>query len=65
MARPLLLLLAFLSLIASDAADSLAANPAPPSCSGQWTIACEVEEAKLKFARLGIPVKLALLDFNI
>lgn len=56
MARSLLLLLAslFLSLdhTASNAVDS---HPAPPSCSDQWSqksIACEVEEAKLKFARL-------------
>ncbi|KAH6833926.1 hypothetical protein C2S53_004728 [Perilla frutescens var. hirtella] len=56
MARSSLLLLAslFLSLdlTTSNAVDS---HSAPPSCSDQWSqksIACEVEEAKLKFARL-------------
>lgn len=52
MARSLLLLLAslFLSLTASN-------DAAPSSCSDHWSqksIACEVEEANLKFAQLGI-----------
>lgn len=60
MARSLLLILPvltslFLSLTASNAVDSPADHPAPSSCSDQWSqksITCEVEEAKLRFARL-------------
>ncbi|KAG6420608.1 hypothetical protein SASPL_117143 [Salvia splendens] len=57
MARSLLLLLAsfFLSLTASNAVDFPAGTVSLPSCSdhgSQKSIACAVEEAKLKFALL-------------
>lgn len=61
MARSLLLLLSvltsLLSLTALNTVDSPADHPASSSCSDQWgqkSVACEVEEAKLRFARLGI-----------
>ncbi|KAL1562659.1 hypothetical protein AAHA92_05220 [Salvia divinorum] len=70
MARSLLLLLAslFLSLTASNAVDSPTGIAAPPSCSdhgSQNSIACDVEEAKLKFALLESILEEKIGDLNV
>ncbi|XP_047946003.1 uncharacterized protein LOC125192466 isoform X2 [Salvia hispanica] len=69
MARSLLLLLAsfFLSLTASNAVDSPAATVSLPSCSdhgSKKSIACHVEEAKLKFALLESILEEKIGDLN-
>ncbi|XP_057797532.1 uncharacterized protein LOC131013459 isoform X2 [Salvia miltiorrhiza] len=69
MTRSLVLLLAslFLSVTATNAVDSPADSAAPPSCSDHWSqksIACEVEGAKLKFARLESILEEKIGDLN-